>query len=65
MAIYNNDKDPNVHTWETVNGGEKTNVELIDVKDLLDFIAYEEALTKDRESAERIRNYFKKIGLWS
>ena len=33
-------------------------------KALMDFLEYEEALTNDKESAARIRNFLKKIGLW-
>lgn len=67
MAVYNNDRDPNEKMWErqAITNDQKPIVDPINVQDLLNFLEYEEALTNDKESAARIRNYFKKIGLWS
>lgn len=67
MAIYNNDRDPNEEMWENqgITNEKKPIVDPINVQDLLNFLEYEEALTHDKESAARIRNYFKKIGLWN
>jgi len=67
MAIYNNDKDPNETMWErqATTSENKKIVDPINVQDLLNFLEYEEALTKDKESAIRIRTFLKKIGIWS
>jgi len=66
MAIYNNDRDPNEKLWERqgITHENKPIVDKINVQDLLNFLEYEEGLTKDGESAARIRNFLKKIGLW-
>ena len=37
----------------------------INVQQLIDFLEYEEALTKDKETASRIRILLKLLGVWS
>lgn len=37
----------------------------INVQQLIDFLEYEEALTKDKETAQRIRILLKLLGVWS
>jgi len=35
------------------------------VKGLIDFLEYEEALTKDKETANRIRTLLTNLGIWN
>jgi hypothetical protein len=35
------------------------------IKKLIEFLEYEEALTKDQETANRIRTFLKLINVWS
>ena len=37
----------------------------INVQTIIDFLEYEEALTKDKETASRIRTLLKLLGIWS
>jgi len=37
----------------------------INVQQLIDFLEYEEALTKDKETSQRIRILLKLLGVWS
>ena len=37
----------------------------INAKDLIDFLEYEEALTKDKDTASRIRTLLIKLGIWT
>jgi hypothetical protein len=37
----------------------------INVQQLVEFLEYEEALTKDKETATRIRILLKLLGVWS
>jgi hypothetical protein len=39
--------------------------DLINVQQLIDFLEYEEALTKDKETAARITTLLKNLGIWS
>lgn len=67
MAIYNNDKDPNEEMWErqaTTNDNRKIQ-DAINAQDLINFLEYEEALTKDKDTASRIRTLLTNLGLWS
>ena len=59
----NNDKDPIKKKSDLLTN--QNNKDFISIHKLIEFIEYEEALTKDKESAARIRNYLKKIGIWS
>ena len=48
----------------------KINCELLDIQEekfkiLTDFLEYEEGLTTDKESAERIRIILKTFGIWN
>ena len=36
----------------------------ISIQGLIDFLEYEEAVTKDKETASRIRNLLTNLGLW-
>jgi len=40
-------------------------IDSINAQTLIDFLEYEEALTKDKESAWRIRKLLKSLGLWN
>jgi hypothetical protein len=44
---------------------EQIEEKLNDLKQIIDFLEYEEALTKDRETASRIRTLLKLLGIWS
>lgn len=37
----------------------------INIKKLIEFLEYEEALTKDKETATRIRTLLIQLGIWS
>jgi len=37
----------------------------INAHELIEFLEYEEALTKDKETATRIRKLLTKLGLWN
>jgi hypothetical protein len=76
--IYNNDRDPNEEMWEKQNKMtpeemitetqkliiEKFNIQEEKISILTDFLEYEEALTKDQETADRIRKILKGFGVW-
>lgn len=47
-----------------VTKGKELN-DTINVQQLIDFLEYEEALTKDKETASRIRILLKLLGVWS
>lgn len=67
MAIFNNDRDPNEEMWErqaTTNDNRKIQ-DAINAQDLINFLEYEEALTKDKDTASRIRTLLTKLGLWN
>lgn len=67
MAIYNNDRDPNEEMWErqaTTNDNRKIQ-DVINAQNLINFLEYEEALTKDKDTASRIRTLLTDLGLWS
>ena len=36
-----------------------------DLEQIINFLEYEEALTKDKETASRIRTLLKLLGIWS
>ncbi len=79
FMIYNNDRDPNEEMWEKQN--KMTPEEMITetqkliierfrileekVSILTDYLEYEEALTKDQETADRIRKILKEFGVWN
>jgi hypothetical protein len=39
--------------------------EQITIEELIEFLEYEEALTKDKETAARIRTLLTKLGIWN
>jgi len=43
----------------------ETNKDLISIHKLIDFLEYEEALTKDKETASRIRKLLTELGIWN
>jgi hypothetical protein len=47
-----------------VTKGEELN-DRINVQQLIDFLEYEEALTKDKETSQRIRILLKLLGVWN
>jgi len=40
-------------------------IDPINLQKLIEFLEYEEALTKDKETAERIRKLLKELKVWS
>jgi hypothetical protein len=44
---------------------EKFNIQEEKIKILTDYLEYEEALTKDQETADRIRKILKGFGVWN
>ena len=44
---------------------EKFRIQEEKIKILTDFLEYEEALTKDKETADRIRKILKGFGVWN
>lgn len=79
MAIYNNDRDPNEEMWEKqnklkpeefINEAQKLIIEKFRIQEekikiLTDFLEYEEALTKDKDTASRITIILKQFGVWN
>ncbi len=72
MAIYNNDIDPNVDDWDKSEEA-KISKEQLDselksynnlIKELLAFIEYEEAMTVDTRSQQRMSAKLRELGLW-
>ena len=43
----------------------EVNYDKINVHQLIEFLEYEEALTKDRETATRIRILLTQLGIWN
>ena len=43
----------------------EVNNDKVNVHQLIEFLEYEEALTKDRETATRITSLLKSLGIWS
>jgi hypothetical protein len=55
---------------EFINEAQKLIIEKFRIQDekikiLTDFLEYEEALTKDKETADRIRKILKGFGIWN
>jgi len=40
-------------------------IDKISIKNLIEFLEYEEALTKDKETAYRIRTFLKLLQIWN
>ena len=43
----------------------ETNQDPISIHKLIEFLEYEEALTKDKETASRIRKLLTELGIWN
>jgi cell division protein FtsB len=72
MAIYNNDIDPNVNDWNKSEDAkvsrEQQAAELKNcndlIKELVALLEYEEALTVDTRSQQRMSAKLIELGLW-
>jgi hypothetical protein len=67
MAIYNNDIDPNVDDWnkqELLNKTAELNNCNDLIKELVALLEYEEALTVDTRSQQRMSAKLIELGLW-
>jgi hypothetical protein len=67
MAIYNNDTDPNVDDWnkqELLNKTAELNNCNDLIKELVALLEYEEALTVDTRSQQRMSAKLIELGLW-
>lgn len=54
--------------WEKEPGHTNDNRKIndpINIQDLITFLEYEEALTKDKDTASRIRTLLVKLGIWN
>lgn len=40
-------------------------IDPINIQKLIEFLEYEEALTKDKETAKRIRTLLTQLGIWN
>ena len=40
-------------------------VDLISIQEVIEFLEYEEALTKDKDTASRIKTLLVKLGIWN
>ena len=75
MAIYNNDTDPNVNDWDKSEEAQISRQQLINqaaelkncndlIKELVALLEYEEALTVDTRSQQRMSAKLIELGLW-
>lgn len=65
MAIYGDGKhNENMEHRATTNDQRKIH-DPINVQDLINFLEYEEAFTKDKDTASRIRTLLTKLGIWN
>jgi len=75
MAIYNNDIDPNVNDWDRSEEAQISKQELLNkvaelnncndlIKELVALLEYEEALTVDTRSQQRMSAKLIELGLW-
>ena len=75
MAIYNNDTDPNVNDWDKSEEAKISKYELLGkvaelkncndlIKELVALLEYEEALTVDPRSQQRMSAKLIELGLW-
>jgi hypothetical protein len=75
MAIYNNDTDPNVNDWDRSEEAQISKQELLNkvaelnncndlIKELVALLEYEEALTVDTRSQQRMSAKLIELGLW-
>jgi hypothetical protein len=66
MAIYKDERDPNDEMWErqATTNDQRVIIDPINVQALINFLEYEEALTQDPQTANRIRLLLQKIKIW-
>lgn len=72
MAIYNNDTDPNVNDWDRSEDAKVSREQLAAelkncndlIKELVALLEYEEALTVDTRSQQRMSAKLIELGLW-
>jgi hypothetical protein len=72
MAIYNNDIDPNVNDWNKSEDAKVSREQLAAelkncndlIKELVALLEYEEALTVDTRSQQRMSAKLIELGLW-
>ena len=75
MAIYNNDTDPNINDWDKSEDAQISKQELLNksaelkncndlIKELVALLEYEEALTVDTKSQQRMSAKLIELGLW-
>ena len=75
MAIYNNDTDPNVNDWDRSEEAQISKQELLNkvaelnncndlIKELVALLEYEEAMTVDTRSQQRMSAKLIELGLW-
>ena len=75
MAIYNNDTDPNINDWDKSEDAQISKQELLNksaelkncndlIKELVALLEYEEALTVDTRSQQRMSSKLIELGLW-
>jgi hypothetical protein len=72
MAIYNNDTDPNVDDWNKSEDAKVSREQLAAelkncndlIKELVALLEYEEALTVDTRSQQRMSAKLIELGLW-
>jgi len=75
MAIYNNDIDPNVNDWNKSEDAQISKQELLNkvaelnncndlIKELVALLEYEEAMTVDTRSQQRMSAKLIELGLW-
>ena len=65
MAIYGDGKHNENMEHKAITNKNKPVIDPINAQDLINFLEYEEALTKDKDSASRIKLLLIKIGIWS
>lgn len=65
MAIYGDGKHNENMEYKAQTNDKRPILDKINVQDLINFLEYEEALTTDKQTAARIKNYLMKIGIWS
>lgn len=75
MAIYSNETDPNVNDWDKSEDAQISKQELLNkaaelkncndlIKELVALLEYEEALTVDTRSQQRMSAKLIELGLW-
>ena len=75
MAIYNNDTDPNVNDWNKSEDAQISKQERLNktaelkncndlIKELVALLEYEEAMTVDPRSQQKMSAKLIELGLW-